>query len=90
MAHVNLRDGAARLAVQLDGFALGQHDVGFGVVALAALHEALDEALQQLRQAVRLVRAVHDGQPGRLLELGLRAQLGAEVLGGVCGAAHGA
>jgi len=73
VAHVHLRHRAARLAHQLDRLLLGQHNVRLRVVALAALHEALDEAFQQLRQAVRLVRAVHDGQPGRLLELGLRA-----------------
>ena len=86
VAHVHLRHGAARLAVQLDGLLLGEHDLSLWVVALPALHEALDEPLQQLAQPVRLVRPVDDSQATGLVKLGLRTQLGAEILGRVCAA----
>ena len=56
VAHVHVRHGAARLALEVDGLALGDVHLSLGVAAREALHEALDENLQHLRQLGRVVR----------------------------------
>lgn len=64
------------------------HEISFGVRARWTQHELADEAVEELLQLVRLVRAVHDVSIGLRVHLRLRAELVAEVLARVCGAHH--
>ena len=85
--HVDVGDKAAGFALELDGVLLGDVDDRLGVAAAVALHEALDEALEVLREDLRGVRAVDDVRAALLVALGQRAELVAHVLGGVGGRA---
>lgn len=55
----------------------------FGVVAFGAEDESLDEAIEYLLQALRVVFSVHDVTVIFRIELSLRAQFAAEKFGGV-------
>lgn len=83
MAHVHVRDKAASLALQEDVLLLDLHR-GLGVSAGVALHIALDEALQQLRELVRLVGAIDNASAALGVVVGLGAELAAKVFEDVC------
>mmetsp|Transcript_7748 Transcript_7748/g.30637 ORF Transcript_7748/g.30637 Transcript_7748/m.30637 type:complete len:273 (-) Transcript_7748:260-1078(-) len=85
--HVDVGDKAAGFALELDGVLLGDVDDRLRVAAAVALHEALDKALEVLREDLRGVRAVDDVRAALLVALGQRAELVAHVLGGVGGRA---
>ena len=87
MPHVHVRDKAAGFALERDGVLLGDVDDRLGIAARVALHEALDEALEVLREDLRGVRTVDDVRAALVVALGHRAQLVAQVLCGVGGRA---
>lgn len=77
---------AARLARLRDDLLLGgDEQVRLGVVALGAQDVLADEAVEQVLQLGRVVRAVDDEALVLVVELGLSAELAAEELGGVRG-----
>lgn len=84
MAHVHRRNSAAGLAQELNVLRLVDVHDSLGVATRVALDKALDEPLQQVSQLCSLVRAVDYGDTGLVVVLGLRAELAAKELGGVC------
>mmetsp|Transcript_1212 Transcript_1212/g.3390 ORF Transcript_1212/g.3390 Transcript_1212/m.3390 type:complete len:533 (-) Transcript_1212:22-1620(-) len=83
VARVHVRHVAAGLASQRDVLLAVHLDDGLRVAARVALHELLDEALQDLRQSARVVRAVDYRLARVVAEARLRAELAPEVLGRV-------
>mmetsp|Transcript_13746 Transcript_13746/g.38721 ORF Transcript_13746/g.38721 Transcript_13746/m.38721 type:complete len:398 (-) Transcript_13746:566-1759(-) len=83
VARVDFRHVAASLASQGDEILLVHLNHGLGVAARIALHELLDETLQDFREGAGVVRTVHDGLPTVLAELGLGPELATKVLGGI-------
>jgi len=71
--HVNIRNGTASFALQVNRLPLAYVDHGFRVTAGMALHEPLDVPFQVVRKRLRGVRAVDDALPTSFrIELGLR------------------
>ena len=85
VAHVDAGALAARLAVADDLLRLGDDQVRLRVLARLAEHELVDEAVEELAQLRRVVRAVHDVPVVLLVERRLRAELAPKELGRVRG-----
>ena len=72
-----------------ESFAIGQNDAlldaqnGFGILALLAQNEFLNETVQHILELGRIVRTVDDVTFVLEIELSLSAQFAAEVLGAI-------
>jgi hypothetical protein len=85
VAHVDVRALAARLAVADDVLRLRDDEVRLRVLAALAEHELVDEDVEQLAHAGRIVGTIDDVPLGLVVECRLSAKLAAKELGGVGG-----